>query len=134
MTDFAIGLRNRLVADTAVSAVVGTRVYWDIVPQTATLPYVVLTIVSDPRPEHLKGYQSARVTRVQTDCYAASFGAAKQLGSKIVQAVAQPWSTAGGRFGRVKCQGPWSGAGFDGPDGHTHQHIVDMLAEHTFAD
>ena len=134
MADFATALLARLIADGAVSAVVSTRIYWGVVPQGASLPYVRLHIISDPRPEHLKGYQSARRTRVQASCFAAKFGAAKQLGTKIVQATATPWSTAEGRFGRVKAEGPREGKGTDTPSGFTHHQIVDLLAEHTFAD
>src|SRR3546814_10258930 len=57
--------RDRLVANGAVNAVVSTRIYWGVVPQGAALPYVRLHIISDPRPEHLKGYQGSRRTRIQ---------------------------------------------------------------------
>ncbi|HMO74088.1 MAG TPA: DUF3168 domain-containing protein [Sphingopyxis sp.] len=134
MADLATALRARLLADTAVAAVVATRIYWAVVPQGAALPYVRLHIISDPRPEHLKGYQSARRTRVQASCFAPSFGAAKQLGTKIVQAVDAPWSVTGGRVGRVKAEGPREGQGTDTPKGFTHHQIVDLMMEHTFAD
>lgn len=134
MADFATALRARLIADAAVSAVVSTRIYWGVVPQGADLPYIRLHVISDPRPEHLKGYESARRTRVQASCFAASFGAAKQLGAMIVKATEAPWSTADGRFGRVKAEGPREGKGADTPAGFTHHQIVDLIVSHTFAD
>lgn len=134
MADFATALRARLIADAGVSAVVSTRIYWGVVPQDADLPYIRLHVISDPRPEHLKGYESARRTRVQASCFAASFGAAKQLGTKIVKATETPWSTADGRFGRVKCEGPREGQGTDTPAGFTHHQIVELSVSHTFAD
>src|SRR3546814_456527 len=60
MADLATAFRDRLVANGAVNAVVSTRIYWGVVPQGAALPYVRLHIISDPRPEHLKGYQGSR--------------------------------------------------------------------------
>lgn len=134
MADFATALRARLVADTAVSAIVSTRIYWGVVPQGAALPYVRMHVISDPRPEHLKGYESARRTRVRASCFAASFGTAKQLGSKIKDAVNAPWSTADGKVGRVKAEGPREGQGADTPAGFTHHQIVELSVSHTFAD
>lgn len=122
------------MADAEVSGVVSSRIYWGVVPQDAGMPYVRLHIISDPRPEHLKGYESARRTRVQASCFAESFGAAKQLGTKIVKATEAPWATADGRFGRVKAEGPREGKGDDTPAGFTHHQIVDLSVSHTFAD
>lgn len=134
MADLASAFRDRLLADAGVSAIVGTRIYWGAVPQSAALPYVRLHVISDPRPEHLKGYQSTRTTRIQASCFAATFGAAKQLGGRIVQALGVPWMAAGGRVGRVKCQGPREGQGSESPNGFIHHQIVEALMEHSFAD
>jgi hypothetical protein len=134
MADLATALRDRLVSDAAVSAVVSTRIYWGPVPQGASLPYVRLHIISDPRPEHLKGYQGARRTRVQASCFASSFGDAKQLGTKIVQALDDPWASTSGKVGRVKCEGPREGQGTDTPNGFIHHQIVEAMMEHTFDD
>jgi hypothetical protein len=134
MADLATAFHDRLIANGAVNAVVSTRIYWGVVPQGAALPYVRLHVISDPRPEHLKGYQGSRRTRIQASCFASSFGAAKQLGTKIVQAVSAPWSATGGRVGRVKCEGPRDGQGTDTPNGFIHHQIVEAMMEHTFAD
>jgi hypothetical protein len=134
MADLATAFRARLVADTAVAAIVSTRIYWGVVPQNATLPYVRLHIISDPRPEHLKGYQGSRRTRIQASCFASSFGVAKQLGTAIVKAVSSPWADTGGKVGRVKCEGPREGQGTDTANGFIHHQIVDAMMEHTFAD
>src|SRR3546814_8581819 len=103
--------RDRLGANGAVNAVVSTRIYWGVVPQGAALPYVRLHIISDPRPEHLKGYQGSRRTRIQVSIFAKSFKDAKRIGSNIVKSVNAPWSTPDGKVGRVKCEGPREGQG-----------------------
>ena len=134
MADLATAFRARLVADTAVAAAVSTRIYWGVVPQNATLPYVRLHIISDPRPEHLKGYQGSRRTRIQVSIFAKSFKDAKRIGSNIVKAVSGPWSTPDGKVGRVKCEGPREGQGSDTPNGFIHHQIVEAMMEHTFQD
>lgn len=134
MADLATAFRARLVADTAVAAAVSTRIYWGVVPQNATLPYVRLHIISDPRPEHLKGYQGSRRTRIQVSIFAKSFKDAKRIGSNIVKAVSAPWSTPDGKVGRVKCEGPREGQGSDTPNGFIHHQIVEAMMEHTFQD
>lgn len=133
MADFATALRTRLTGDTAVAAVVGTKVYWTQVPQGTALPYIRLQTISDPRPEHLQGYETARVTRVQVDCFAAKYGDARGLAEKVITAVATPGVTGGVHFGRVKAEGPRD-LGEDVAGGtFTHRASLDLLAEHKLA-
>jgi len=129
MADFASSLYARLAADAPVSAVVGTKIYWVIVPQNAALPYIRMQTISDPRPEHLKGYDGARVTRVQADCFAATYGAGRQLAEKVITALATPASFGGVQFGRVKAEGPRD-LGEDTASGFVHRASVDLLIEH----
>ena len=87
---------------------------------------------SDPRPEHLNGYDGARQTRVQCDCFAATYGAARQLAEKVITAVAQPATAGGVVFGRVKAEGPRD-LGEDTSSGFIHRASVDLLVEHRLA-
>ena len=41
----------------------GQKFHWLDVPAGTVAPYVVLSVPSDPRPQHLKGYDGARVSR-----------------------------------------------------------------------
>lgn len=132
MADLATGLYARLAANAQVSAVVGTRLYWVKVPQTAGLPYVRMQVVSDPRPEHLQGYDDRRVSRVQVDCFASTYGAARQLAEKIIAAVAEPTTVGGVQFGRTKAEGPRD-HGEDTASGFTHRASLDLLVEHRLA-
>jgi hypothetical protein len=129
MADFATALRGRLTGDIDVIAAVGTRVYWGIVPQSAALPYIRLQTISDPRDEHLKGYDGARVTRVQADCFAGSYAAARALAEDVIAAVAVPTATGGVQFGRVKAEGPRD-LGEDTANGYVHRASLDLLVEH----
>lgn len=93
-------LRARLVADASVAALVGTRVYWRIRPQGSDLPAIVLTIISDPRPQHLEGFQDLRATRVQIDCMAATFAELVALREAAIAAVVPAGVTDDTRFCR----------------------------------
>lgn len=134
MADLATAFRARVLADGAVAADLGTKLYPGAVGQSATLPYARYHIISDPRPEHLKGYQGSRRTRIQVSVFAETFLTAKRIGSNIVKALDAPWSTPDGKVGRVKCEGPREGQGTDTPNGFIHHQIVDAMMEHTFAD
>lgn len=83
VTDFAAALRTRLVS---ASTSAGTKVYWGIVPQGAAPPYVRLQTISDPRPEHLTGYDGARQTRVQADAFASTYGEARAISARMSRA------------------------------------------------
>jgi hypothetical protein len=132
MADFATALRARLVADAPVAAVT-TKIHWGIVPQGTTLPYIRLNTISDPRPEHLGGYDGARVTRVQADCFATTYGAARGLAEKVIAAVATPATSGGVQFGRIKAEGPRD-LGEDVPGlGYINRASVDLLVEHVMA-
>jgi hypothetical protein len=71
--DWRAALRSR------VMGLASGRVYLDERPQGDPLPGLVLVVVSDDRPQHLKGFELAP-GRVQIDAYAASSKAAWDLG------------------------------------------------------
>lgn len=127
MADFRTALRSRVT-----SAVGHTRVYWTLVPQGAALPYVRMQTVSDPRPEHLNGYDGARQTRVQADCFATTFAAAIGAAEAIIAGVAAPTTEGGVVFGRVKAEGPRD-LGEDTSSRFTHRASIDLLVEHRLA-
>jgi hypothetical protein len=132
MSDFATALRSRLTGDAEVAGYVGTRIYPTIVAQNAAFPYIRYQTVSDPRPEHLSGYQSARVSRVQIDCFAKKYIDARAIAEAVIEAVAAPGETDGVHFGRVKAEGPRD-LGEDTSSGFVHRASLDLLVEHKLA-
>ena len=80
---------------TGAATSAGTRVYWVDRPQAAALPAVTLQIVSDPRPQHLKGFDSKFGTLVQIDCWGDSYGAVAALKEAVLAAVV-PENTSNG--------------------------------------
>lgn len=124
MADFAAALRTRL------SGVAGGAIHWVKVPATAALPYVRLQTISDPRPEHLKDYDAARLTRVQADCFAATHAAARDLALAVKAALAAPATVGGVTFGRTRAEGPRD-LGEDATGGFVHRASIDLLVHHT---
>lgn len=127
MADFATALRGRL---TGLAA--GTRVYWGIVPQGAALPYIRLQTISDERPTDLDGYQARREPRVQADCFASTYGAARGLAEAVVTTLATPGTFGGVVFGFVRASGPRD-LGEDTSAGFVHRASLDLIVEHRLA-
>lgn len=124
---------QKALRDRIVSAVGHSRVYWMIVPQGTTKPYIRLQTVSDPRPQHLGGYDAARTARVQVDVFADSYGAARSGAESLIIALADPATVAGIKFGRVKAEGPRDlGEDVKG-GGYVHRSSLDLLVEHSLA-
>lgn len=130
MADFATGLRAKLLANGPVAADVGTQVFWRIAAQSAAGKYIVLTTVSDPRAQHLKGRTAGRATRVQADCFGPTYSSARQLAEKLIAAVETPETVGGVRFGGAEADGPRDlGEDVEGV-GFVHRASVDLLVRH----
>ena len=79
---------EHLSAWPAVSALVGTRVYQLLIPQSATLPAVRVQVVDEPLGYHLRGRDGARRARVQIDSYAdGSVGDAYSTAAQLSEAI-----------------------------------------------
>lgn len=62
-----------LTADSAVAALVGTRVHPDTLPQSPTLPACATQVVGERTIDTLAGPTELRLATVQVDCYALAF-------------------------------------------------------------
>jgi len=60
---------QRLLEVAAVTAIVGSRIYLDRLPQAPTYPAVLVQLVHEPSDQHLRGGARMRA-RVQVDAYA----------------------------------------------------------------
>jgi hypothetical protein len=83
-------LRAFLLADTAIAALVGTRVYPVIVPQGAPYPAITIRKISGIRYGHLRGPASLVRPRYQIDAIAdggtaAAYRQSQALGTLIRQ-------------------------------------------------
>ncbi len=130
MADVGTGLFAWITGTPAIAAALGSRLYpGRKVPQGIQRPYACYQVISDPRPQTLKGYERARTARVQIDVFADSYGAAKQVAEMIILTVATPGPHGGVQFGRVKAEGPRD-LGEDTESGFVHRASIDLLAEH----
>lgn len=74
-------LRARLMASSGLS---GVPVNWGTHPQGLALPGIVLNVVSGAEGLTLTGPDGLTPSRVQVDCYATTYSAAKTLSRDVV--------------------------------------------------
>lgn len=98
--DMQGALRARLIADAGVSALVGQRVYWMERPQGASLPAIVLQVISEDRPQHMKGFTGLDWARVQIDAWGLSYGDARGAAEAVIAAITPEQTGNGVRFTR----------------------------------
>ena len=122
-------LRARLIADTAVAAKVGTRIDWAVRPQGAPLPAIVLTKVSDGRPQHLKGFETLRQSRIQIDVLASSRSQVEQITEAVIAAIAGPFNQSGVQFSRTFID-TVTDRGASTDTGFVHRDLIDALIWH----
>lgn len=129
-------LVERLEADATLAAAVvadgKARIHWTHVPQGSALPYLRLQTISDPRPQHLRGYHGSQNTRVRVDVFAKTYAQARSLAIAVIAAVAEPVTVGGVKFGRVKVEGPRD-LGEETSSGFVHRLSLDLLVEHSLA-
>jgi hypothetical protein len=126
--DWEEALRARALADAAVMAACG-GVSWDVRPQDKPLPWLVLSLVSDPRPQDLKDFVSRRESRVQVDAWAESASAAKALRQAAQAALVPAGDFEGIGFGRGLVElGRRTAA--DTGTGFVHRDSFDLMVWH----
>lgn len=135
--DFHQGVLTRLLQDAGVSAIVGQKVNWVNRPQKDALPAITLQVVSDPRPQNLKGDDGARWTRMQIDCWADTYLAAIGAAKAAIAVLAQPVTLNGKKFGNSIVQSQRdlgesfrSGVGEGAGQTFIHRRSVDLLIRH----
>lgn len=79
------GLRAYLLGDTSIAALVSARAFPLRLPQKAVMPAITYLMVSDVRPQHLRGTSGRPNDRFQIDAWAATHDGAVALGALIRQ-------------------------------------------------
>lgn len=82
-SDVGRAFRTKLLSYTAVSAIVGQRMYADNLLQTSTIPAIVFTKISTERDHEITNVTRSGHVRIQMDCYAASRDGANDLAHAI---------------------------------------------------
>lgn len=92
----------RLLATAGVTALVSTRVNWSRRPQGSALPAIVLHRIDGTPDVHHSGRSGLVTSRVQCDCWAESYGAAKAIARAVETAItAQTFTQGATRFDAI---------------------------------
>lgn len=70
MADVISAVRTYLLAQSAVTDLVGQRIYLDILPQNATTPAVAMSKISESEQHKLSDRLGFVQTRIQFECFA----------------------------------------------------------------
>lgn len=108
MADPALGLRAYLLAQSSITAIIGSggnaRFYPEVLAQGATLPAASYETISDI-PDHCIGTDWGRCgfsqARIAIDCYADTAAASKNLARTIMGVVSGPTARLRGVYGGV---------------------------------
>jgi len=73
MTDFRADIYAALVADPALAALVGTRIYPDSAPQNPAMPFIVYYEFANPVQQSLSGPVAVDRPRIQYSTYSTSY-------------------------------------------------------------
>lgn len=76
----------KLLASAGITTLVGQRINWSRRPQGSGLPAIVLHRIDGAPDYHLTGASGIVASRVQVDCWGASYGSAKSV-ARAVEAV-----------------------------------------------
>ena len=81
------GVRSKLIADSDVSALVGTRIRPDKLAQTETLPAIAYTEINTEHDQGIDGPVGSRLTRLAVGCFDDSRLGANALAEKVRLAI-----------------------------------------------
>lgn len=99
--DFSGALKARLLAEPAVSTIVGNRVTWVDRPQGQALPAITLQVVDDERAQHMKGFQGLRRSVVQVDVWATGYRQAEAIKEAVIETLVPSGTALGVQFSRA---------------------------------
>lgn len=121
MATLETALTAELLATAGVTAVVGTRIWWQVAVQATTSPYIVLDAVSK-RPVHdMGGLTGLTQARVSASCYAPTYADAKAAAAAVAAALDRRRGTIQGvTFGAILVESE-EDAGWDDA---TKMHVV----------
>lgn len=95
--DWQGALRARLVGATAVTAIVGQKVYWVDRPQAASLPAITLQTVVGNRSQNMQGFDGIERSIVQVDAWGKDSVQLQLLVDAIIAALV-PENTGNGHY------------------------------------
>lgn len=119
-----VAVRSALLADAAVAALVGTRVYAKKLPQAVTYPAATLELISGDPGNTVAAAGTMKWSRVRINAWGTTYATAEGLAHKIEAALNVKKSTQGAvRLASINAQGLRD---FYEPDVEAHYHSQDF--------
>lgn len=125
MSGIGEALRTKLLSYSAVSDIVGQRMYPDALVQKAVLPAIVYYCTSTERDHHLGGVGKSAHARFTFDCFAMTRVAASALSKAIRE-------TGIDSFRGVVSSYTFCGVDFDSGDEYQNDVPTDGSQEHRY--
>lgn len=122
----------RMNAAPALTALVASRIHANVRPQGGERPAVILRVISDVTDHAMSGPTNYRQTRVQAECYAATYASAQAVRTAM-RAALDGWAGTQGstQFHGIFAEGERDDflAGTNEPDRH-HRTQLDLMIHH----
>lgn len=80
-------LYSTLSTTAGVTSLVSTRIYPQVAPESAALPYIVYSTITGERIHTLPGVGNMERKTIQVDCNATSYSGAKALAAAVIAAL-----------------------------------------------
>lgn len=80
-------IRTRLLSQTAVTDIVGTRIHPQWRPQDGALAAITLQRISEDHVHNLEGGAGLARPRIQVDCWSSKYSEAQSLGEAVREAL-----------------------------------------------
>lgn len=93
-------IRDHLVADSSVTNLVSTRIYYNHAPLNSETPFVVLLIVGNSPVNNLAGEESLVNDRVQIDCWSKKYSDSDSVATAIKDSLATATTFSAVRTGK----------------------------------
>ena len=136
MADLAVAVRAYLLTKTAVTDIVGQRIYTDILPQSATLPAITLSKISTRHEHQLSDFGGLAHTRMQFECFATTRLVANSMAEAIRACgiITQKGTTSSVDIRGVRVddgQRNYVDYPTDGSDEHRYVTTIDLIFDYT---
>ena len=128
MADVTQALYTQLSGTAGLTALVSTRIYPDLMPQSPTLPAVVYQMISNVREERHGGQTGDARPRFQITCWASTALAAAAVATQVRLAV----MAMSGTVAAVVIVGVWNAGenrGYE-PDTLRYYAAIDFFVSH----
>lgn len=129
IADITEALYTKLSSTAGLTALVSTRIYPDLMPQSPTLPAVTYQMISNVREERHRGQTGDARPRFQLTCWAATALAAAAVANQVRLAV----MAMSGTIAAVAITGVWNAGETRGyePDTLRYFSAIDFFIAHT---